>query len=393
MRVAIFTDNDFDKVNGVTTVLRAVLEHAPSAFGVRIYTASDVARDDERYLAYESWGAPIPYYPEMRLYVPRVFRYLAQARADGVELVHLTTPGPMGLAAMYVAARLGLPMVGSFHTDLAAYTRILTGSTRLGSVMGRYLRWPYGRCARVLVPSQAVRQALERERFCPDRLSVWPRGVDGTQFSPRRRSDELRASWRVSDGRPAIVYVGRVSKEKGLDLLPPLERLLQSLGVPHRFIVVGDGPYREELRRALADAVFTGTLDREGVAAAMASGDLFLFPSTTDTAGNVVLEAQASGVPAIVSAEGGPREYVTDGVTGHVCRGGDLPDFARRVIELLRDRERRRHYADAARAWALANSWPRSLRPLFTAYQDVWDASRAPLEAVALSAVSPDGRS
>src|SRR5262245_44650118 len=219
MRVAIFTDNDFDKVNGVTTTLKAVLGHAPEGIEPRIYTAADTALDNSSYLAFESIGVPIPFYSEMKVYVPRVGAYIQQAREDRIDVIHLTTPGPMGLAAMRVARVLGLPMVGSFHTDLAAYTRILSGSRWLESFMRRFMRWPYRRCAKVLVPSDdtrsllidATRDAHARKGDDPSRVAIWRRGVDCGQFHPSLRSAALRRTWRVSRSTPAILYVGRVS--------------------------------------------------------------------------------------------------------------------------------------------------------------------------------------
>jgi glycosyltransferase involved in cell wall biosynthesis len=228
VNVAIFTDNDFGKVNGVTTTLRAVLRHAPSDLHLRIYTAADIGVDQPDYFAPRSFGVPIPFYGEMRMYVPRLRTYLRQARRDGVSVVHLTTPGPIGLAAMYVASQTGLPMVGSFHTDLAAYTGLLSGSARLASLMREYMRWPYGKCARVFVPSEHTRTLLIGAKGRPDRIAIWTRGVDTSLFDPSRRSQALRESWHVCDKRPALVYVGRVSREKGLALLPVLNRELSS---------------------------------------------------------------------------------------------------------------------------------------------------------------------
>jgi glycosyltransferase involved in cell wall biosynthesis len=204
-------------------------------------------------------------------------------------LIHLTTPGPIGLAAMLVASRLRLPMVGSFHTDLAAYATLLSGSPRLGVLMREYMRWLYGKCTRVLVPSEHTRRLLIAAKANPDRIEVWPRGVDATLFCPSKRSAALRDLWHVADRRPALLYVGRVSREKGLIQLPAISDRLHAMGLEHRFVIVGDGPLLPTLRASLPDAVFTGVLSRAAVAKVFASADCFVFPSSTDTAGNVVL--------------------------------------------------------------------------------------------------------
>jgi glycosyltransferase involved in cell wall biosynthesis len=369
MRVAIFTDNDFDKMNGVTTTLRSLLRYAPPDLQPRIYTFSDLEVDEPQYLALQSIGFPIPYYREMRMYLPRIGELARRLVKDQVRLIHLTTPGPAGMAARYLAHRTGLPLVGSFHTQLAEYATLLSGSRHLGLAMRRYLRWIYSSCQSVLVPSADTSRRLANDGWHPDRLAVWGRGVDADVFSPSRRSQQLRDDWHVSDRRPAILYAGRVSHEKGLSILEPLGSLLHRHGIPHRFIIVGEGPMLGELKERCPHAVFTGRLAHEDVAAAMASADIFLFPSETDTAGNVVLEAQACGLPVLVTNTGGPKENLRRGTSGFICRSGDVLDFFARISELIGDPDRRRAMSLAARAYAAARSWVGSLEPLFSAYR------------------------
>jgi glycosyltransferase involved in cell wall biosynthesis len=371
MRVAVFTDNDFDKINGVTTALTAVLRHAPPDIKPRIYTAAGLGCDAPDYLALASYGVGIPFYRELKMYVPRWRAYLDQVRADGVDLIHLTTPGPLGLVALWVASQTGLPIVGSFHTDLSAYTRLLSGSDRLGHWMQQYMRWMYGRCACVLVPSEATRQLMIAAGSRAERLRVWSRGVDTDWFTPARRSERLRADWRVSADRPALLYVGRLSKEKGLALLPQLQSALRQRGVGHRWIITGEGPMRAELERNCPDAAFTGPLGRAEVANTFASADLFVFPSRTDTAGNVVLEAQASGVPVVVSDAGGPSENLRLGLSGTVCCGQDAEAWADHVAAFASRPDAREAASVHARAYALSRNWDSALMPLFDAYREV----------------------
>ena len=369
MRVAIFTDNDFDKVNGVTTTLRALLRHAPDDVTPRIYTFSGVGVDEPQYLALRSFGMPIPFYREMQIYVPRLRALARSLVADGIDVVHLTTPGPAGLAARYLTGAANLPLVGSFHTQLAEYAAVLSGSTRLGRLMNVYMRWLYGGCRRVLVPSADTKDRLVRNGWRADGLGVWARGVDTDLFSPAKRSAALRESWHVCEKRPAILYAGRISAEKGLSMVEPLGSLLYRLGRSHRFIFVGDGPMLPALREACPDAVFTGRVEHGEMPVMMASADMMFFPSETDTAGNVVLEAQACGLPVLVTDQGGPRESVRHGRTGFVCRAGDTLDFCARLSELVRDAELRRRLSDAARKYAQTRPWAASLEPLFSVYR------------------------
>src|SRR5262249_34987653 len=152
-----------------------------------------------------AFGIGIPYYREMKMYLPPFRRFLRHAEADGIELIHYTTPGPVGLAAMWVAQRLNIPMVGSFHTDLAEYTRVLSGSARLGDLMHQYMRWPYGKCDRIFVPSEATREMLVGGGIDASKIDIWRRGVDTMRFDRARRSAALRAQWGASDDRPVLV--------------------------------------------------------------------------------------------------------------------------------------------------------------------------------------------
>ena len=304
----VFTDNDFSKVNGVTTTLKALLRYAPVDVQPRIYTLSDIGTDVPDYLALRASGMPIPYYREMSIYAPPVAAFRRQLQRDKIDVIHLTTPGPVGITARYLASRARLNLVGSFHTHLADYARLLSGFELAATAMRHYLRWVYRTCDPVMVPSEDARRRLVDDRWQADRLMAWTRGVDLQTFRPARRSPILRERRRVCERRRALLYVGRVSREKDLAMLPSLLSALHARHCHYRLIVVGDGPMRPELQAACGDAVFTGTLAHDDVAVAMASADLFIFPSRTDTAGNVVLEAQASGLPVIVSDCGGPRE-------------------------------------------------------------------------------------
>ncbi len=368
MKVAVFTDNDFDKINGVTTALTAVLQYAPPDIQPRIYTASGLGIDRPDYLAFASVGIGIPFYKEMKMYVPWWRRYLERVVADGVDVIHLTTPGPIGLVALCVAAQTKLPLVGSFHTDLSAYTRLLSGSDRLGALMREYMRWMYGRCEQVLVPSEATRELLSASKVRSERLRLWTRGVDTELFSPNKRSEQLRAEWRARPDRPALLYVGRISREKGLDLLPLLQDALYARGFNYQLIVAGEGPMQQDLAERCHDAIFTGPLGRDRVAEVFASADVFVFPSETDTAGNVVLEAQASGIPVIVTDRGGPQENIRAGQSGVICSGHNPHDWARAVADLC-EPVRRDTAAWQARDYALSRRWDVALAPLYEAYR------------------------
>jgi glycosyltransferase involved in cell wall biosynthesis len=386
VRIAVFTDNDFDKVNGVTTTLTALLDHAPDDVQPRIYTAAGHGSDAPDYLALASVSMPIPFYGEMRMYLPKLRQYLDRVRRDQVDVIHLTTPGPLGLAALWVASESRLPLVGSFHTNLGVYTSILSGSSQLGRCMDIYMRWLYGRCREVLVPSASTRDALIQSGFAENRLSIWPRGVDTNLFTPAKRSTSLRRRWGCSDDRPVVLYVGRVSREKGLELLPEVLEQVRAMGRACQLVIAGDGPLRPWLEARCPDVIFTGSVGRADVAEIFASSDVFIFPSQTDTAGNVVLEAQASGLPVVVSDGGGPRENMVPGHTGLVCADTTSQAWARAIVHLLDTRDRLDNMRAASRAYALSRRWRCALEPLFDAYRRVSQVHTAPAGAISHAA-------
>jgi glycosyltransferase involved in cell wall biosynthesis len=374
MRVAVFTDNDFNETSGVTTTLTAVLDHAPDGVQPRIYTAAALGADQPDYFAVKSVGLPVPFNRETRVYLPRWRRYLERVRSDRVDLLHLTTPGPLGLTALWIARQTGLPLIGSLHSALGAASASSSDAQRLRGWLAEYLCWMYDRCSQVLVPSAATRDALVECGLTTARLTLWPRGVDTDLFTPAKRSPALRRQWRADDDHPVVLYVGRLSREKGLDLFPSMLERLRTVGVRCRLVVAGDGPLRGPLLEQCPEAICTGPLGRERVAETFASADVFVFPSRTDTAGNVVLEAQASGLPVLVSGVGGPRESVVSGVTGAVCQGVDARCWAHAVAGLLNHADARQSMAAAARRYALSRRWELTLQPLFETYRRVYQS-------------------
>lgn len=250
--------------------------------------------------------------------------------------VVISTPGPVGLVGLYAARTLGCHCTGIYHTDFPAYLRHLLGGPGMGEMTWAYMRWFYGGMDRIYVRSAVYGELLAENGFDPAVIRVMPRAVDTTEFSPRYRD---RASWGDDPERFRFLYVGRVSKEKNLDALVDAFDDFRATGRDAELVVVGDGPYFDELlarHGGRGDVRFTGILRGEELATAYASADLFVFPSKTDTLGNVVLEAAASGVPAIVSDQGGPQELVRDGVSGvvvEVDRDGALVEAMVRLYE------------------------------------------------------------
>jgi glycosyltransferase involved in cell wall biosynthesis len=256
-------------------------------------------------------SVPMPEYESQLISFPpflEVIEYIERQRFN--ELI-ISTPGPMGLTGLAAARLLGLRTTGIYHTDFAQYVRHLTRDDDLADLTWKYMLWFYEQTSTILVPTEFYRKQLIHHGFDPTKLSVMARGVDTQLFDPAKRDPALFDRYGLGDTF-RFLYVGRLSREKNLDgLLDAFDELLRR-GHKISLAIVGDGPYRQplETRCQGRPAVFTGLLEGEELARTYASADAMVFPSTTDTFGNVVLEAQASGVPVIVTDRGGPADIV-----------------------------------------------------------------------------------
>jgi glycosyltransferase involved in cell wall biosynthesis len=368
MHVAIFSDNDLTQFDGISTALKAVLRHAAAGWRTRVYTAADCHSATDTCFTAASISSALPWRRDTRVYVPRMRQFARELRREGVDLIHITTPGPVGLAGRWLAKRLNVPVVGSCHAHFGEQAEAVSGSPRLGRVMDDYVSWLYASSRVLLVPSKATRAMLEQQGYAAARLRVWPRGVDSTQFSPSRASAELRRRWQIDDRRLAILCLGHLSAERGLQQIAPIQRELHRRGVAHRFIFAGDGPMQPQLQRDCPTGVFLGRIPAGQMAVVMASADVLLYPSPVESCGELILEAQASGLPVLVTDRGGPREQIVPDATGFVCQADKTGDFVDRLVRLRHPVERR-SMSVVARQFALGHNWPDALRPLFATWR------------------------
>ncbi len=299
----------------------------------------------------------LPEYELQKLSFPPVLQIVDYIQREKFTEVIISTPGPVGLVALLAAKILGLRTSGIYHTDFPQYVGILTDDRSLETLTWVYMHWFYSQMDIVYVNSEHYRRCWIERGIPAEKLKILPRGLDTSLFNPDRRTEAVREQFGARDGEPVLLYVGRISKEKDLDILAAAYRKLREKHPTARLVFVGDGPYLKELRDTLPDAIFTGYLSGGDLARAFASADIFVFPSTTDTFGNVVLEAMASGLPAIVSDTGGPRELVKNGVTGYVTRSHDVESFATATGRLLADPVLREAMRVNARAAVQARDW------------------------------------
>jgi glycosyltransferase involved in cell wall biosynthesis len=359
-----FTDT-LEDVNGVSTTIRKMTAAARAeGFDLTVATSrGEVAPSNIPVENFRPVGEfELPEYELQKLSFPPVLEIIDHVQRGGFTEVIISTPGPVGLCALTAAKILGLKTSGIYHTDFPQYVRILTDDSWMETLTWNFMQWFYEQMDIVYVNSDDYRKALEARGIKADRIHILPRGLDTSLFNPARRDGDFWKKRGLRDGEIGLLYAGRVSKEKKLDLFAATVRKLREEGVPVRGLVVGHGPYAEEFRASFPEGVFTGYLGGEELARAYASADAFVFPSTTDTFGNVILEAQASGLPCVVSDQGGPRDLVADGRDGFVTRGGDLTDLCQAVRKLCADQDLRESMSLASRLKVEDRNWPNAAR-------------------------------
>jgi glycosyltransferase involved in cell wall biosynthesis len=357
---AWFTDT-LEDVNGVATTIRKMTA-AGAAAGkelVVVASRSDLQLSDIPIKNFPPIGEfELPEYELQKLSFPPILQMLDYVQRERFTEIIISTPGPVGLTALLAAKMLNLQTSGIYHTDFPQYIRILTEDSFLESVAWGYMHWFYGQLDTVFVNSEEYKQSWIKRGFDPAKLKILPRGLDTELYHPARRDSAFFEKFGASNGELRLLYVGRISREKDLDLLADAYRRLRKEGLPVRLFVVGHGPYSEALAKSLPDAFFTGYLRGTELATAYASADIFVFPSTTDTFGNVILEAQASGLPVVVSDSGGPKELVAHKANGLITRSHNVEDFTDAIRALVTDQMLRERMANSARDSVTDRSWP-----------------------------------
>jgi glycosyltransferase involved in cell wall biosynthesis len=369
LRVAIFSDTFAPQVNGVTRTLERLCGAIEARGGVaHVFTPSDPDADAS---AQVSRYASIPFwaYGQLRMAWPSSRQVRADVQAFRPTIIHAATPFGMGLAARRAAREFGIPFVSSYHTSFSAYAHHY-GMPSLAEPLWRYLRWFHNAAARTYCPSESTRAELAARGIL--NTSVWSRGVDARLFSPVHRSTALRAMMGANPSSLVVTYVGRLAVEKGLDVAAAAVRQAASERPGAIvFSCVGDGPFDNELRRMAPDASWLpGKLSGHKLSEAYASGDVFLFPSTTDTFGNVLVEAMASGLP-VLGADVGPTRELVGRDRGWLVPAGDVQAFARVLVQLVDDNTLRIAPRSRAIEFAQANSWDTIWDQLLRDYVEV----------------------
>lgn len=371
MRVAVFSEVYWPMVSGVgVTLLRLTEALQARGHEVRVYTASYPLPEGyaDRPEVHRSPSLPFFLYRDVQWAFPRRREVLCDARAFGPDVVHVATEVSMGLAGLKVARELGIPVVASAHTDYEKYASRYGMEWAIG-VGWPYLRWFYGHAARVLCPSKLYEQHLHSRGVM--HTGIWSRGINSAEFHPRFRSEAYRRSMGVGPDDLLVTYIGRIAKEKNLDLLLEAWELLGTRREGAQLVLVGHGPLQEEIgRRDLPGVRLAGLKQGRELSEAYASADLFVFPSSTETFGNVLLEAMGSGLPSVVTADGGVLEFAVHGKNAWLV-APDSPDAMLTGLDrLLHDSALRRQLAKGALETAGVRSWDGIYENLEKEYRD-----------------------
>jgi glycosyltransferase involved in cell wall biosynthesis/predicted metal-dependent phosphoesterase TrpH len=382
-RVAILADG-IGSTHGVTRAVEEIRSRGVEGFEIEVVGTDPAV--DRRLSAVAEFEAP--YYPGLQIGVPSLAAAV-QTIADGsFDLIHVCSPGPVGIVGALVSRGLGVPLLGSYHTELTAYAGLRSGERRVAEAMAAGVSAFYGACDLVLSPSPASDATLAGIGVGAEKIARWDRGVDTDRFGPALRelglSELAAAGYAKRDGVIDVLYAGRITREKGADLLADAFLRARAQQPRLRLVLVGGGPEEQRLRDRLGEAaVFRGWLEGDALARAYASADLFLFASRTDTFGQVVLEAQASGLPVIAVAEGGPLSLIEQRRSGLLCPA-DAPALAAAVLELAGSPELRERLARGGLEAMRERTWEHALQRLGAGYESL--LAGAPASEVARAA-------
>jgi glycosyltransferase involved in cell wall biosynthesis len=394
LRIAVVTETFPPEVNGVAMTLGrlvdGVLRRGHSVQLIRPRQALERGLAESTNLEQVlSAGIALPTYGEVRFGLPSKRRLIKLWSNRRPDVVHVVTEGPLGWSAVGAARKLRLPVTSSFHTNFQTYSQHY-GVGILRPVIENYLRKLHNRTQATMVPTKALLTNLQSQGYT--NLKLLSRGVATDMFSPAKRSTALRHSWGVGADDLVVLLVGRLAKEKNVELVISAFREIQLRNPSAKLVFVGEGPMRKTMEAMFPQAIFTGNQRGEELAQHYASGDLFLFPSLTETFGNVVPEALASGLAVVAYANAAALELITSGQNGHLVEPGNERQFIDIAVQVAGDMGRLNQLKLAARGSVTHLDWEiihdqfvHYLTAAFAAYNAMTIVNRMPMNMLAVS--------
>jgi glycosyltransferase involved in cell wall biosynthesis len=375
LRIAVVTETWPPEVNGVAMTLAKLVQglshrnHDVQLIRPR-QTKTDSPMSDASLEEVLMRGMPIPRYPELKLGLPSKKTLVKTWTLRRPDVVHIATEGPLGWSALQAAKVLKLPVTSDFRTNFQSYSKHY-GVGWLRKPIVAYLRKFHNATACTMVPTRELMRTLSQNGFA--NLKVVSRGVDTKLFNIAKRDTRLRSSWGATDDTKVLISVGRMAPEKNLDQVLKTYDALKSAGQAFKLVMVGDGPLKEQFQKRYPEIIFPGMLSQTNLAAYYASSDLFIFPSQTETFGNVTLEALASGIPVLAFDCAAARDWVQTGVNGWLIAENNPEGFAAQAVTIFNSKDLLEQITQSTRQQVVHLDWDQIAEQVESVF---WDAIR-----------------
>ncbi len=370
MRVALFTDTFLPQINGVTNMLSKLIQYFDkSSIEYMIFAPDSYTELNQSFKIEKFPSMKFFLYPECRLSFPNIFRIKNTLLNFKPDIIHLITEFNMGITGLILGKKLGVPTISNYTTNFAQYLKYYNMEMLQGTAWG-YMKWFHNQSDLALCPSLDTKFLLKNQGIL--KVEIYSRGIDSECFNHKFRNIELRKKLGIND-KIVLLYVGRVAPEKAIDiLLKSYNKLKDKYKGEVALIITGAGPDLQKYKREFPkDTIFTGYKKGQELAEIYASSDIFVFPSPTETFGNVVLEAMASGLPVVVPNTGGVKEIVQHRVNGLLFNAGDSLELTDSIIKIIDDRELRNYLLERSKETVLQRSWNVIFEELISIYNRV----------------------
>lgn len=374
IRVAYFAGSMKPGLDGVTRVLFRLIDWLNENDVENIFISSEIPTRNEQMTNYhEVPSIPVPFYKEYKFAYPGYKKFESKLKEFRPDIIHINSPCSLGLAAIKYGEKNNIPVVATYHTHFPSYAKYYN-IQQLEFISWNYLRKLYNRCDRVFVPSTSIMEEIRSKGI--NTTEYLPHGIDLNLFSQKFKSTDWKRSLNIED-KKVLLFVGRLVWEKDLRTLAEIYDILTSLRDDLAFVLVGDGPIGKDLKRIMPNAYFLGYKSGEELSTIFASSDLFVFPSTTETFGNVVLEAMASGLVPICSDAGGASSSIKHNHNGLICKAKDSIDFSKKILSLINNDHELNRISENCVEYASKQSWENIFSQQYQNYLEIIENHKA----------------